>query len=439
MNKYYVPILAFVSLVLISPAFGQEWDPTQEADPESSAVITQHSPEPEDSRAVRSFSDSIAWNKHNHFGFFVEAVEGRISNVFPNSPENRSSMLTAYSAGIFSNHQWGKSGLHLDYGAGYRIYSRQRNMDSADHYGNVTYTYQANRNLKFQLSDLVTSTLNDPYSSFNPSLRTTINWTPSPSYEVALIPQRLTQNQASGQMDVGLTRRTHFSIVGSFNSNRYGTQGYRDTDTVQVGAGLEHKFTSWFYLSSSYSASVYSNNVDKALPDSQIHRAEIGRFHFMLSRRVEVFASGGVNIANDRGKYRFSEMFSGGISRSSEMNVIYANYQRTMISALGLARILRSDLVTLGFGQRLTNRTNFRLSSSFMHGSDFDYSGLLNGCITRIQYEYAISPHVFASANYAYQYQKTTIAAFADIPHFSRYTVFVGLQFAWPSIHLTKE
>jgi hypothetical protein len=394
-------------------------------------------PEEQESRAVRSFSNTIAWNEQNRFGFSLGASLGGISDVYPNSADRHPSMLTAFSGGVFTNLGRHKSSLHMEYNAGYRTYYQQDGMNGTDHYGNITYSYQANRKVGFQLYDIISSSLNDPYSSFNPILRTTIDWTPSPSYEVVFQPQRITINQARGQVDLDFTQSTHVYAFGSYDSYWYEREEFGDINGVQVGAGLDQRITNWMFLSSSYST--YLNDINERLRDYQIHRLEIGRFRFKLSRYTEVFFSGGIEVADTRNDYRAEGMFRGGISRSSEKNAIYANYQRTMTSALGYDRILPSDLVTIGYGQRFTPRTSLRLSGSYLRGSDFYSPGYLRGWWGRAQFEYALRADLFASINYAYQYQKNTIEDLADVPHFDRSVVFVGLQFAWPSIRLTSE
>jgi|WetSurMetagenome_2_1015567.scaffolds.fasta_scaffold153227_1 hypothetical protein len=433
MKRYFTAALISLILGLTAAVFGQEQEDAADTQTNTQKTVQEEG----DSRAVRSFSNAVAWSPRNRLGLSLSASEGRISNVFSNSNENNSSLLSAFSGSVFANFGRRKSRLHMDYGAGYRMYNTQRNMDGGDHYIDVNYTYVANRKIKIQLSDIVSSSLNDPYSSFSPALRTTIDWSPSPSYDVIFLSHRILRNEARVQIDFDFARKTHFSVYGAGNIYRYKNQAYSNADTVQVGAGLDQRITNWLVLSSSYST--YLNNVDERLPDYKIHRLEAGRFRFMLSRNMELFASGGVEVADLRGDTRTEGMFWGGISRSSEKNVVYANYQRTMTSALGYSRILPSDVVTLGFGQRFNPRTNLRLSSSYTRSSDFDYKGLLKGYGAQAQFEYALASSLFASCNYSYQYQKSTINVLASIPHFDRSVVFLRLQFAWPSIRLKSE
>jgi hypothetical protein len=393
--------------------------------------------ESKESRATRSFTNTIARNGRNAFGFSLGISQAHISDSLPNSLKSSPADLTAYSASIFANLGRRKSSLHFDYSGGYRNYYGQHNMNGADHYGNIIYSYRTNRNVSFQLSDVVSSSLNDPFSSFSSSLQATADWNPSPSQEIAFVSQRLTKNKAAGQIGLEATRSTHLYILGSYDNYWYSLQENQNLSAVQVGAGLNQRITSWLFLTTSYST--YLNSVNQRMQDQQIHRLEVGRFRFMISRNFEIFASGGFEAAKNEGKYKVQGMFRSGISRSSAKNVIYANYQRTMVSALGYSRILPSNVVTLGMGQRLTVRSSFKLDGSYTRSSDFNYDGLFNGSNVRAQYEYALSSYLFASVNYTYQYQKNSIMVLANIPHFDRSVVFIHLSFALPSIRLTSE
>jgi len=286
MKKYFRVMLALLLLALIFPVYGQDG----ESDADSGLTASSQNPVKGEkvSRAVRSFSDAIASSVLNRIGFSLSAVEGSFSDFSPNPIENNSSGITDFSSSVFANFGRRNSRLHLDYGAGYRIYSGQQDKHIVDQNFNVTYTYayQITRKLKFQLSDILSSSLNDPFSSRIPSLGTTINWNPSPSSDVLFLPQRITLNQAKAQIDFESTRSTHFSVFGSYNNYWYEKQIFGDINAVQIGAGVDRRITKWLSLASSYSA--YLNSVDESLRDSQIHRLEIGRFRFLLSRNVEV-------------------------------------------------------------------------------------------------------------------------------------------------------
>jgi len=244
-------------------------------------------------------------------------------------------------------------------------------------------------------------------------------------------------NQARAEINADLTGSTHIYGYGSFDSYWYEREAFENVNGIQMGAGLNQQITSWLTLSTSYSR--YLNDVDERLRDYQIHRVEIGRFRFNLSPHTEIFFSGGIEVADTRGQFETDAMIRAGISRSSETTELYANYQRTMTSALGFQRILPSHVFTLGYGHRYTPRTMFRVAGTYLRSSDYEQPGTLQGAGVQAQLEYALRPDLFASVSYGYQYQKNTIPDLANLPHFDRSAVLVSLQYVWPSIRLRSE
>jgi len=379
--------------------------------------------------AGRSFIDSIVWDRKNVFGVSLGANEGFVNNVYPSSGDKQSSVITSFSGSAFTNVAKGKSRLHIDYSTGYQLYHQQGDINGGEHNVNFTYTYQLSPRSKFNVSDHFSSSENDPLRVLNLSLNWTPNWTPIPSYEILLIPQRETRNMVNAQFSTDLTESTHIGFFAGYDNYWYEKQDVGHISSVQVGANLDQRITNWFFLTSSYST--YLNNVDERYRDHQIHRLEIGRFRFMLAENVEVFASGGIEIANSDNTFRTQEMLRAGLSWTVDKTLLYANYQRTMMSALGQRRILPSDVVSIGLGHRLSDKANLRLSGSYIRSVDFDYAGELNGYSGSVQFEYALTSHLFASAGYSYQYQKNSIWVITDIPQFNRSMVSFGLQYVW--------
>ena len=381
---------------------------------------------------VWSFVDMISWNPINNFGFSLGANGGYISNVYPNSIEKQSSTLTALSARVFTNFGQTKSRLHLDYEAGYKVYQQEDSMNGVSHHGSINYTYRPSHKTEFQLWDTFSSSLNDPLDTNNFSL-SDFNLLPSVAYDVYFMPQRTILNSAQARFSINITNSTSVNITGSYDSRWY-EQHFDDAHAAKSGIGLNQRITNWLSLSASYS--VYLNDVSENLRGQQIHHVEIGRFHFNLSPNVEVFASGGIEIADIDDGYRVQEMAQVGISRNTPTNTLHASYQRTMSSIFGYHLILPSDIVTIGLGQRITDRTSFQLNGSYRRSHDFNDSGLLRSYSGGAQFEYALTSTLFTSVNYTYQYQNNSIRMLADLPHFDRSMVFVGLQYAWPPLQL---
>ena len=381
-----------------------------------------------------SFFDTISWNPRNSFGFSLGANEGYISNVYPNSIERQSSTLTALSARVFTNVGRAKSRLHLNYEAGYKAYHQEDSMSGVNHHGSMNYVYRPSSKTEFQLWDTFSHSLNDPLDT-NTAFLSDFNLLPNTGYEVYFIPQRTTQNSVQARFSINLTSSTRVNINGLYNSYWY-ERSFNDVHTAQGGIGLNQRVTDWLSLSTSYS--IYLNDVSEDLRDHQVHRVEIGGLQFNLSQNIELLASGGIEIA-DMGtgsEYKIKEMAQVNISRKTPTNTLYASYQRTMSSVLGYRRILPSDIVSIGLGQRITDKTNFQLNGAYRRSRDFNDSGLLQSYSGGAQFEYALTSTLFASVNYSYQYQNNSIRTLADIPHFDRSMAFVGLQYAWPPLQL---
>jgi hypothetical protein len=434
MWKLFVLLSALLFFTAAPFLYGQDSESPEDSNaPEASQKA---SPEEGESRALRSFYDTIAGNARNHLGFSLNASAGYISNVSAVSSENNDATQQSLSLNAFANLGRRKSHLHISYSTGYNRYNHG-NMNGAGHHGDVNLTYQATRNVNLRLYDTISSTLNDPFSNSAFALTPSFGMAPSYSNIAAFLPERFTRNQAGGEIGVRLNRNLHFNLFSSYNSYRYGTLTSRDNDAFQVGCSMDKKINNWLSLTSTYSA--YLNNIDERFRDNQIHNLEIGNFHFKLARNVAITASGGFQAAKSQGSYHAGGVFRSGISRSTRGNTIYANYERTMTSATGYSRILMSDIASLGFGQRIASQTSSRLSGSCTRSSDFSNSGHFYGCSLQAQLSYAIASNLFASADYTYQYQQNAITVLTGIPHFDRHLTFVSLQYAWPSIHLRSE
>ena len=382
--------------------------------------------------AAWSFVDTISWNPTNSFGFSLGANEGYISNVY--SIEKQSSTLTTLSGRVFTNLSQTKSRLHLDYEAGYKAYQQEDSMSGINHHGSMNYVYRLSDKKELQLWDNFSYSLNDPLDS-NISSLSDFNLLPSASYEVYFMPQRTTRNSAQARLSINLTDSTMVNLTGAYNSYWY-ERRFSDTHTAQGGIGLDQRITDWLSLSTSYS--IYLNDVSESLRDHQVHRVEVGRFQFNLSQNTELFAAGGIEIV-DTGignKFTVKEMARVGMSRKTLTNMLSVNYQRSMSSVVGYRRVLPSDTVSIGFGQRITDKTNLQLNGVYRRSRDLHDSGLLQSYSGGAQFEYALTSTLFASANYSYQYQKNSIRTLADIPHFDRSMIFVGLQYAWPPLQL---
>jgi hypothetical protein len=434
MKKHFTSALVFLALAIVFPVYAQDTEPAPEEEAQTTEPQETGAKE-SGSDAGGSFVDDIFNNVRNPFGFSLRANEGYSKNSFASSTiSDKSTNTRSYSGAIFANLGRRKSHLHISYGAGYRKYGWQKDLDGVDQFGEITYSYKPTRSVAFHLYDTGQSTVNDVFDSNGAILSTSTQWTPNPSYDVIFNIQRYTHNTAGGRVDFQLTRSTDVNLFSSYNIFRYDDQDIGNVDTVQAGVGIQQRITKWLYLSSTYST--YLNDVDQRFRDHMIHRIEVGGLRFRIARSLILDATGGFEIANMRSYYRTAGTFRGGLTRSSQSNVLYANYQRALTTAIGFSDVYQSDIVTIGMGQRLWTRLGIQVSGSYYHSEALTYSGLLKSYRGRAQLQYALRSDLFASINYGYQHQKSTTAALRGIPYFNRSMISVSLQYAWPSRRL---
>ena len=391
-----------------------------------------------------SFSQENAWNLRNNFGFSLHASDGYYfrddsrENPNPESTRQKASSAASLSANVFTNYRSGNSAMHLDYGAGYRFYpERENSINGVGHNFSGAYMYQISDRARLQLRDHLSSYSNDPLGDFfsiNSSFDRLIAG--SNYYDILLSQRRHTRNTLSGSLSSDVTgKRTNVRIFGSYDNYWYGEQEFEDGKTrnfysAKVGASVHQGITSWLSLGSSYSIQLNND-----LKEYQIHRVDVGNLQFELSPSIEVHASGGVEITesgNSEG-YRTRVAARAGISYSNQMNRIYADYSRTMMSVSGFNRRLPSDTYLVGLGQPIGERANLRVTWYYQRSYDFHDDGHFSAYQGMASMEYIIISGLYASVNYTRRYQENSINSLAGIPASNRSMFSFGLSYSWPS------
>ena len=392
-----------------------------------------------------SFSQENAWNLRNNFGFSLSASEGFYFNDNPrentDSARDKTSSATSLSANVFTNYKSGGSAMHLDYGAGYRFYPERANsINDMGHNVNAAYMYQINERARLQFRDHLSSYSNDPLGDFfsvNSSFDRLL--TGSHYYDILLSQRRHTRNTVTGTISADVTgKSTNARVFGSYDNYWYREQDFADGGigdfySAKVGAGIQQRITNWLSLGSTYSVQLNDD-----LRDTRIHRVDAGNLQFDLSPNMEIHASGGVEIAdteieaNEDG-YRTRVTARAGMSYSTRISRIYADYSRTMMSVSGYSRLLPSDTFLVGLGQPVGDRVNFRVMWYYQRSSDFHDSGRLTAYQGMASMEYTILSGLYASASYTRRYQENSITSLFGIPSSDRSMFSFGLAYSWPA------
>jgi hypothetical protein len=153
-----------VLLALATLGMGQE--PGKEAESEDQQPIPVPIRADDETRSLgaQTFVDDVFQNTQNRWGFSLIAYQAYSTDVSEDAQSNASSGITVFMPRTFFNFGKRKSKFHVDLGTGYRYYSRQKNLNSWDYYGDAQHFYRFSRRTSIQLSNQFTSSYNDAYS-----------------------------------------------------------------------------------------------------------------------------------------------------------------------------------------------------------------------------------------------------------------------------------
>jgi hypothetical protein len=380
------------------------------------------------SLAGQTMVDDVFQSTRNHWGFSLNAYQAYTTDVSRIIGERRDASITAFIGRTFFNVGKRKSRFHLDLGAGYRFYNRHEDLNSWDYYGDTQYSYLLSKRASFQVSDQFTSSYNDAWSFI--SLYSPLHYNMNFSNEVLFNRQRITRNALSAELAFQLTRKARVGIFGGYNYYDYPQYSQRNAHAFEAGGDFNYQLTKWLYFSSRYST--YLNYVDDRYRDAQIHRLQIGGFDFHLSHSWRLWAGGGLEYTDYQNDRRVGESANAGIGYTTRNTMLNLTYQRGFTSAIGISRLMQSDIASAEFGRRITQRIGVRLQSYYYRSTDQYYGGLLETFSGGGGLEFSLSRALFMNMDCFYQNQRSHDFSIEGLG-LNRLTAYVGLQYVWPS------
>lgn len=420
--RWKILICAVISMLVI-PMFAVVASGSAPGQGQTSASETDY-------RGGNSFADDLFGDRRRSFGFSLGAYQMYDSNLFFRRSGREDGFVTTIFPRVFFNAGRHRTRFHADYGTGYWLYNGRGGLNAAGHFGNFQFTRQLSRRISFHIADQLSSSPNEYGSFLSPIVSSTPQVTGF-SNEVLVDRQRITRNIITGGLDFQVGRKGSLGIFGGYYLHRYRLRELHNADALQVGATYDHRITNWLYLSNSYHA--YLNRVDEFFRDARIHRLQVGGLSFRLGKHWRLNASGGVEWANHLEENRLGESITAGIARNSRDNLILVGYQRGFTSAIGLSRVYRSDIVTAGFGQRISRWMGFRASSSYWRGSGQGTGNEIEYFLAQTGLDFLLRSDLVASIGGSYHNQAS--GAFASEPlNRERYLVVFGLQYLWPAV-----
>ena len=420
-RKILLNILGFFLFLVAPSAIGQTQEDRQSKNPPPSETAAP--------KGGQSFLADVFGNARQKFAFSLGGLGMYESNVFNRNQNVEDAIVTAILARVSVNLGRRNTRFHAEYGFGYRIYNARGSLNGSDHYGNVHFTHQLSRRLLLQVSDQVSSSPNGFRSLMSPIFSPE---SPSPGFasDPFLARQRITQNFVSGNLDWQLSRKFRIGAFGNYNTYLFQTQDLRNVTGVQVGASYGYSPTNWLSLSGSYAT--YLNKVDPSYRELQIHRVQVGGFEFKLGKAWRAAISGGVEFTNYFGQNRFTEYVSGGLSWHSETSTLSVSYHRGFFSTIGIPQLFQSQLVNVGFGNRLASWVNLQMAGSYIHGLEYSQSGQLDQYFGYGGLDFALRADLVASLYGGYQQQRAR--DLAGLPaNREGYVAYLGLQYLFPA------
>lgn len=385
------------------------------------------------SRGGQTFSDDVFENARYHMGFSLSAYQAYSNDISSTSTQRQSSGISSFIPRIFFNAGRKKSSFHLDLGSGYRMYSKEHELNSWDYYGGSQYSYQFSKRSSFQIADQFTSSFNDSWSFI--SLSSPLHYDMSSSNEVMFNRQRINRNSLFAQLDFSVGRKVRLGAFGTYQLYRYPQKTLSNSDSLEAGGSFALQLTKWLSINNSFSS--YLNVFGGNSPEAKIYHLQIGGLDFRLTKYWRIFAGGGFDFSDSQGQRQKHENINSGFSYTAPDTSINITYQRQFTAAIGISKLLTSDIYAATFGHRLFRRTNITLQSYYYKSDEQNTNGSLKTFSAGGGVEYALLRNLVATANAYYQNQQTLNFS-VDGLHLNRFTAYIGIQYLWPSMKNSK-
>lgn len=376
----------------------------------------------------QTFVDDVFSRPQNRWGFALSAYQAYTNDISAENQPQRSSGITALMPRFFFNIGKRSSQFHIDLGAGYRRYNQRRESNAWDYQGSSLYSLQLSKRASFTIADQFTSSFNDAWSFL--SLSSPLDYDPLSSNEVLFNRQRISRNSIRATLIDQITSKAGFQIFGGHRLYQYQKNTLNNSQALEFGGSFNYQIVKWLHVASS--ATAYINLVEGAQSDARIYHVQFGGLDFRLANAWKVWAGGGIDISDFEDENRTLEHVNAGIEYTRKKASLSLTYQRGFTSALGISRLLMSDVVSANFGYRITNWLNASLQSYYYNSSEAGRGGHLKTLSGGGGLEFGLRRDLIVTTNVFYQNQRTSSFSVEGLG-LNRLTGYIGLQYIWPA------
>jgi hypothetical protein len=164
----------------------------------------------------------------------------------------------------------------------------------------------------------------------------------------------------------------------------------------------------------------------------------VGGFTFHLTQGWQASAGGGIDIALYQNSTQTHENVNSEIRYVSQSISFSVTYQRQFTSAIGIPRLLMSDVFGATLGHRIGGAVSARVQSYYYRSSDQSSNGWLRTFSGSCGLDIPILRQLIAGISAVYQNQQSQNFSVQGL-QLSRFTVSAGIQYLWPSIKRTGD
>ncbi len=382
----------------------------------------------DESLGGQAFSEDVFRNPRNRWGFSLSAYQAYTSDISSGDQPKQSSGITAFKPQIFFNFGKKKSIFHLDLGAGYRRYNRRRQSSAWDYQGGFDYSLLISKRTSFRVADQFNSSFNDAWSFL--SLSSPLDFDLLSSNEVLFNRQRINRNSIRAEIAQQLTAKASLGIFGGHRWYGYQKNTLNNSSAIEFGGNFDYQLKKWLHIASSVTA--YVNLAEAGLPDARIYHVQFGGLDFRLTNDWRIWAGGGIDISDYEGENRTAEHVNAGIGYTTVNTTFNVTYQRGFTSAIGISRLLMSDVASASYGRRMNNWISARLESYYYKSSEAGLGGSLKTFSSGGALEFSLRRDLVLTMNAYYQNQRTRAFSVQGLG-LNRLTGYLGLQYIWPA------
>jgi hypothetical protein len=438
MKTGFVPRIVWllvVMLAFVGPVFAQEAPPSntasvdlekeEQAAKEKAKKDAEEKVEQSKSVRERMFSDV-----RNSAAFSVGVFENYDSNVFNTSGAALSDFYTLLSPRFVANFQREHTMFGVEYGGGYRFYSRFTDLDRMEHTGTLQFRYEASPHTVVSVSDSVSfvplnslSFLQQPSFTGGPS-------GVSPQL-VFLGSQNIFSNVFNGEVTHALSESTSLRFYGGYDLARYSGTTTNDSDGYRAGFQLLNRPSRKLTINTGYEfQDLRFNNL---FVSTKLNRLTVG-LNYALRPTVSVFVSAGPELATIPGKSQVGTYVQGGIQKSLPSTQFTVGYMQGTQYDRGLAVGLFIRTVYGSYTRRLGEKFRVSLSEGYIQDTSLAATTLrIKGFQSGTSVEYAVRPDLTFVASYYYVWQSSNASAIG-VPALSRSLATLGLEYRLPNL-----